>query len=152
MTEAPVTSAPCCGNCRYSVMETTEQDHSVGPNWSNLQRSTTLVGRGTCHRYAPKAELCYDTRPKDTVGNYWVYWPSISSADWCGEWESHAPDLAPPVSLQDVRALADFMAQSGATPLFDGFDGPPAPPRSEAPPATTEPEFPTYDKFEDPLL
>lgn len=61
-------------------------------------------------------------------------------------------DLAPPVSLQDVRALADFMAQTGATPLFDGFDGPPAPPRSEAPPATTEPEFPTYDKFEDPLL
>ena len=61
-------------------------------------------------------------------------------------------DLAPPVSLQDVRALADFMAQTGATPLFDGFDGPPAPPRPDAPPAPTEPEFLTYDKFEDPLL
>ena len=62
-------------------------------------------------------------------------------------------DLAPPVSLQDVRALADFMAQTGATPLFDGFDGPPAPPGPEAPPATAEPEFLTYDEpFEDPLL
>ena len=155
MTEAPA-SAPCCGNCRYSVMETAKQEvpphHSVKPKWSNLQRSTTLVVRGTCHRYAPKAELCYGTSPKDTVGDYWVYWPSISSADWCGEWESHAPDIAPPVSLQDVRALADFMAQTGATPLFDGFDGPPAPPRPDAPPAPTEPEFLTYDKFEDPLL
>ena len=61
-------------------------------------------------------------------------------------------DLAPPVSLQDVRALADFMAQTGATPLFDGFDGPPAPPSPEAPPATAKPEFLTYDEpFEDPL-
>ena len=61
-------------------------------------------------------------------------------------------DLAPPVLLQDVRALADFMAQTGATPLFDGFDGPPAPPRPDAPPAPTEPEFLTYDgPSEDPL-
>ena len=61
-------------------------------------------------------------------------------------------DPGPPVSLEDVRALADFMAQTGATPLFDGFDGPPAPPSPEAPPATAKPEFFTYDKFEDPLL
>jgi hypothetical protein len=53
---------------------------------------------------------------------------------------------------EKLRALADFIAQTGATPLFDGFDGPPAPPIPEAPPATAEPEFLTYDKFEDPLL
>ena len=84
---------------------------------------------------------------------------------WSTAWEELTPlpgiesrltddaDPGPPVSLEDVRALADFMAQTGATPLFDGFDGPPAPPRPEAPPATAEPEFLTYDEpFEDPLL
>jgi hypothetical protein len=53
-------------------------------------------------------------------------------------------DPGPPVSLQDMQALADFMAQTGA--MFDGFDGPPAPPMTP-----TESEFLTYDKFEDPL-
>ena len=121
MTEASV-SAPCCGNCRYSVI--------------NGQL-------GTCHRYAPRPD----------ANGTWAAWPLIQPSDWCGEWESHAPDPAPPVSPENMRALADFMAQTGATPLFDGFDGPPAPPRPEAPPATAEPEFLTYDEpFEDPLL
>ena len=69
--------------------------------------------------------------------------------------ENHLADDAdsgPPVSLHDVRALADFMAHTGATPLFDGFDGPTVPPSPDAPPATTKPEFLTYDEpFEDPL-
>jgi hypothetical protein len=51
------------------------------------------------------------------------------------------------------EAIAHFMAQTGATPLFDGFDGPPAPLRPEVSPATADPEFLTYDEpFEDPLL
>jgi hypothetical protein len=54
---------------------------------------------------------------------------------------------------EELRALADFMAQTGATPLFDGFDGPPAPPRPEVSPAPAEPELLTYDEpSEDPLL
>ena len=108
-----------------------------------METAEAFVGRGTCHRYAP--------RPSSST---WTDWPAIYSSSWCGEWESRAPaDIDPPVSLEDMRALADFMAQTGATPLFDGFDGPPAPPSPEEPPATAEPEFLTYDEpFEDPLL
>ena len=65
--------------------------------------------------------------------------------------DADSPSPPSPVSLENMRALVDFMAQTGATPLFDGFDGPPASPSPEAPPATAEPEFLTYDKFEDPL-
>ena len=69
------------------------------------------------------------------------------------EIENHFADDADfDPKTEELRALADFMAQAGATPLFDGFDGPPAPPNSETPPATAEPEFLTYDEpFEDPL-
>ena len=68
------------------------------------------------------------------------------------EIENHfADDAGFDPGTEELQALADFMAQTGATPLFDGFDGPPAPPSPEAPPATAEPEFFTYDKFEDPL-
>ena len=70
------------------------------------------------------------------------------------EIENHfADDAGFDPGTEELRALADFMAQTGATPLFDGFDGPPAPPSPKAPPATAKPEFPTYDEpFEDPLL
>jgi hypothetical protein len=126
MTEATA-SAPCCGNCRYSVVNQVEH-------------------RLTCNRYAPKAESCYGTGPRDTVGDYWAYWPSVSSADWCGEWASPTEvDLAPP-TLQEIQALADLMAMTGPPPHGDT---PPLPAsdQQEAPPTT----YDQFDQFEDPL-
>jgi len=71
------------------------------------------------------------------------------------EIENHFADDADPLTVLPMtpEAIAHFMAQTGATPLFDGFDGPPAPLRPEVSPATADPEFLTYDEpFEDPLL
>jgi hypothetical protein len=126
MTEATA-SAPCCGNCRYSVVNQVEH-------------------RLTCNRYAPKAESCYGTGPRDTVGDFWTYWPSVSSADWCGEWASPTEvDLAPP-TLQEVQAFADLMAMTGPPPHGD-ITPFPASDQQEAPPTT----YDQFDQFEDPL-
>jgi hypothetical protein len=124
MTEATA-SAPCCGNCRYSVVNQVEH-------------------RLTCNRYAPKAESCYGTNPRDTGGwDFWAYWPSVSSADWCGEWASPTEvDLAPPTP-QYVQDLADFLAMTNPAPYGDILPTP-ASDQQEAPPTT-------YDQFEDPL-
>jgi hypothetical protein len=86
MTEA-TTSAPCCENCRYSV---------VGSTLLEL----------ACHRYAPK--------PSVTDGRWWAAWPLVASSDWCGEWASPPEvDLAPPTP-QYVQDLADFLAMTGS--------------------------------------
>ena len=118
MTEATA-SAPCCGNCRYSVVNQVEH-------------------RLTCNRYAPKAE--YGTGPKD-----WAYWPSVSSADWCGEWALPPEvDLAPPTlqDLQDLQDMAHYLAENPPLPHGD----------SPQLPASDQQEAPvTYDQFEDPL-
>lgn len=113
-----------CLNCRYSFMDISDM---------------------TCNRYAPRVDF--------NVDSHWARWPLVEADNWCGEWEPEmGPDSDPPVSLQDVRALADFMAHAGAMPLLDGFDGPSAPPSPDAPPAPAKPEFLTYDEpFEDPL-
>jgi hypothetical protein len=82
MTEATA-SAPCCGNCRYSVVN----------------------GQLECHRYAPK--------PIMTGGRCWAEWPLVESSDWCGEWALPPEvDLAPP-TLQEIQALTDLMAMTG---------------------------------------
>ena len=67
--------------------------------------------------------------------------------------EHRLADDADPVPALPMtpEAIAHFMSQTGATPFLDGFDQPPAPPKPEAHLATAEPEFLTYDKFEDPL-
>ncbi len=125
MTEATA-SAPCCGNCHYSMVNQVED-------------------RLTCNRYAPKAESCYGTGPRDTVGDFWAYWPSVSSADWCGEWALPPEvDLAPP-TLQEVQAFADLMAMTNPLPHGD----------TTLLPASDQQEAPTtydqFDQFEDPL-
>jgi hypothetical protein len=127
MTESTA-SAPCCGNCRYSVVNQVEH-------------------RLTCNRYAPKAESCYGTGPRDTVGDFWAYWPSVSSGDWCGEW-APLPDDGPGPSITP-EAIARFLAHSDSIPALDGMT---VLPSQEEHPAPAEPEFLTYDQpFEDPL-
>jgi hypothetical protein len=103
MTEATA-SAPCCGNCRYSVV--------------NVQPGTCH----RCHRYAPKP---------DGTGS-WAAWPLVQPSDWCGEWAlPPEADLAPPTP-QYVQDLADFLAMTG--PPSHGDTPPlPASDQQEAP-------------------
>ena len=51
--------APCCANCRYSVM----QDPVMG----------------TCNRYAPRPVTSAEW-PEAT------WWPPVEANHWCGEW------------------------------------------------------------------
>jgi hypothetical protein len=103
MTESTA-SAPCCGNCRYSVI-------------------SVINGQlGTCHRYAPK--------PNGT--GRWAAWPLVQPSDWCGEWALPPEvDLAPP-TLQDLQDMAHYLAQN--PPLPHGDTPPlPASDQQEAP-------------------
>ena len=91
MTEATA-SAPCCGNCRYSVVSSHQLELA-------------------CHRYAPKPDL-------GTSGR-WAAWPLVKSSDWCGEWAFPPEvDLAPP-TLQDLQDMAHFLAQNPPLPHGD---------------------------------